>query len=47
MFFKLSQNRDEQSYENIIQKLHAQRGDARTIAEEMRKRKAQVFQTPP
>lgn len=45
--FKLSQNRDEQSYENIIQKLHAQQGDARTIAEEMRKRKAQVFQTPP
>lgn len=42
--FKLSQNRDEQSYENIIQNLHAQGGDARTIAEEMRKRKAQVFQ---
>jgi transcriptional regulator len=41
--FKLSQNRDEQSYENIIQNLHAQGGDARTIAEEMRKRKAQVF----
>jgi len=41
--FKLSQNRDKQSYENIIQKLHAQRGDARTIAEEMRKRKAQLF----
>jgi transcriptional regulator len=42
--FKLSQNRDEQSYENIMQNLHAQGGDARTIAEEMRKRKAQVFQ---
>jgi hypothetical protein len=42
--FKLSRNRDEQSNENIIQHLHAQRGDARTIAEEMRKRKAQVFQ---
>jgi transcriptional regulator len=42
--FKLSQNRDEQSYDNIIEKLHAQGGDARTIAEEMRKRRAQVFQ---
>jgi transcriptional regulator len=45
--FKLSQNRDEQSYDNIIEKLHAQGGDARTIAEEMRKRKAQVFQKRP
>jgi transcriptional regulator len=44
--FKLSQNRDEQSYENIIRNLDAQGGDARTIAEEMRKRKAQVFQKP-
>jgi len=42
--FKLSQNRDEQSYDNIVEKLHAQGGDARTIAEEMRKRRAQVFQ---
>jgi transcriptional regulator len=44
--FKLSQNRDEESYENIIEKLHAQGGDARTIAEEMRKRKAHLFQKP-
>lgn len=42
--FKLSQNRDEQSYENIIRNLHAQGGDARTIAEEMKKRKAGLFQ---
>ncbi len=42
--FKLSQNRDEPSYENIMQKLYAQGGDARIIAEEMSKRKAQLFQ---
>ncbi|HEY2711182.1 MAG TPA: FMN-binding negative transcriptional regulator [Chthoniobacterales bacterium] len=41
--FKLSQNRDEQSYDNIIRQLHVQGGDARTIADEMRKRKARVF----
>lgn len=41
--FKLSQNRDEPSYDRIIQELHAQGGDARTIADEMRKRKAQLF----
>jgi len=41
--FKLSQNRDEQSYANIIQNLHAQGGGARTIAEEMTRRKARLF----
>jgi transcriptional regulator len=41
--FKLSQNRDKESYENIIKKLDAKGGDARTIAEEMKKRKAQLF----
>jgi transcriptional regulator len=41
--FKLSQNRDEASYENIIQHLHAQGGDARIIGDEMRQRKRQVF----
>ena len=41
--FKLSQNRDESSYERIVQELHAQGGDARVIAEEMSKRKAQLF----
>jgi len=41
--FKLSQNRDEQSYDNIIQKLEAQGGDGRIIADEMRKRREQLF----
>jgi transcriptional regulator len=45
--FKLCQNRDEQSYDNINEKLHAQGGDPRTIAEEMRKRKTQVFHKRP
>jgi transcriptional regulator len=45
--FKLSQNRDEQSYENIIEKLSAQGGDPRTIAEEMRKRRTALFQKRP
>ncbi len=45
--FKLSQNRDESSYERIMQELHAQGGNARTIAEEMSKRKAQLFQKNP
>jgi len=42
--FKLSQNRDESSYERIMQELHARSGDARIIAEEMNKRKAKLFQ---
>ncbi len=37
--FKLSQNRDEKSYENIIEKLEEQGGDGRKIAAEMAKRK--------
>jgi transcriptional regulator len=41
--FKLSQDRDEPSYDNIMQELDKQDGDARTIAQEMRKRKAQLF----
>jgi transcriptional regulator len=45
--FKLSQNRDKQSYENIIEKLSAQGGDAQTIAEEMRKRRTALFQKRP
>ena len=36
--FKLSQDRDEQSYHNIIAKLSEQGEDGRVIAEEMRKR---------
>lgn len=40
--FKLSQNRDEESYGNIIQKLTAQDSNANTIAAEMTKRQTQV-----
>ena len=36
--FKLSQDRDEKSYHNIIEKLVKQGSDAKYIAEEMRKR---------
>lgn len=45
--FKLSQNRDEQSYETIIEQLSAQGGDARTIADEMRRRKTALFEKRP
>jgi transcriptional regulator len=41
--FKLSQNRDEKSYLNIISKLEEQGGNSALIAEEMRKRKAELF----
>ncbi|MCB0642312.1 MAG: FMN-binding negative transcriptional regulator, partial [Phaeodactylibacter sp.] len=41
--FKLSQNRDEQSYTNIISKLEAQGGDSALIAQEMKKRKQELF----
>ncbi len=41
--FKLSQNRDEKSYLNIISKLDEQGGNAALIAEEMKKRKAGLF----
>jgi transcriptional regulator len=37
--FKLSQNRDEKSYMNIIGHLHEQEGEAREVAAEMRKRR--------
>lgn len=41
--FKLSQNRDQQSFQSILQ--HLEKGDAneKAIAEEMRKRKEQFF----
>jgi transcriptional regulator len=42
--FKLSQNRNEKSYENIIEKLEQQDGDGQKIAEEMKKRKTKLFQ---
>lgn len=41
--FKLSQNRDEESYLNIIKNLEQQDGYSRAIAEEMKKRKASLF----
>ena len=41
--FKLSQNRDPESYANIIEKLKAQGGDAALIAEEMEKRTDELF----
>jgi transcriptional regulator len=41
--FKLSQNRDEKSYLNIVSKLEEQGGNSALIASEMRKRKADLF----
>jgi transcriptional regulator len=41
--FKLSQNRDEKSYHNIIQKLEEQGGNGKFIAAEMKKRTSQLF----
>lgn len=41
--FKLSQNRDEKSYLNIISKLEEQGGNAALVAREMVKRKAELF----
>lgn len=41
--FKLSQNRDEASYLNIINKLEAEGGNSALIAAEMRKRREELF----
>jgi transcriptional regulator len=41
--FKLSQNRDEVSYDNIVKELKGKEGDARVIGEWMEERKGQVF----
>lgn len=41
--FKLSQNRDEKSYDNIVARLKREEGDARTIGEIMERRKSKVF----
>ena len=41
--FKLSQDRDEKSYDNIATKLKEQGGDAKKIGELMEKRKSKVF----
>lgn len=41
--FKLSQNRDEKSYLNIIDKLEQEGGSSALIAQEMKNRKAALF----
>src|SRR5205823_2102421 len=41
--FKLSQNRDEKSYENIIAELSKQDGDAQMIAAIMKQRQDKIF----
>lgn len=41
--FKLSQNRDEKSYNTIIAKLEEQGSDGQFIAKEMKKRQQQLF----
>ena len=41
--FKLSQNRDKQSFDNILDKLQSGDADAQAVAAEMRKRKDQLF----
>ncbi|MBC7902687.1 MAG: FMN-binding negative transcriptional regulator [Gemmatimonadaceae bacterium] len=43
--FKLSQNRDEQSYDAIIDHLRSKGGDPALIASEMEKRRSQLFKT--
>jgi transcriptional regulator len=41
--FKLSQNRDQKSYQNVINELEKQDADGKAIANEMRKREAEIF----
>jgi transcriptional regulator len=41
--FKLSQNRNENSYDNIVKELKQKDGDAKKIGEIMEKRKSKVF----
>ena len=41
--FKLSQDRDAESYQNIIRKLKEQNEDGRVIAAEMEKRAKELF----
>jgi transcriptional regulator len=45
--FKLSQNRDEQSFHNIMEKLNEQDADARKIASEMERIKPGLFNDRP
>ncbi len=44
---KLSQNRDEKSYNNIVAQLQKQEGDGKIIGEMMEKRKSKVFGPTP
>jgi transcriptional regulator len=41
--FKLSQNRDEESYHKIIEKLEGSDENSRAVAEEMKKRASQLY----
>lgn len=41
--FKLSQNRDQESFHHIIEQLETRDADAKTIADEMKKRAPQLF----
>jgi transcriptional regulator len=41
--FKLSQNRDKESYENIISKLQEKGGSSALVANELIKRRAELF----
>jgi transcriptional regulator len=41
--FKLSQNRDEVSYKNIISQLESRGGQAAEVAEEMKRRQYLIF----
>jgi transcriptional regulator len=41
--FKLSQNRDKESFQHIVEKLKDQDEDGKVIAEEMKKRESQLF----
>jgi transcriptional regulator len=41
--FKLSQNRNEKSYDNIVEQLKKQGGDAKEISEWMEKRRGKLF----
>ncbi|HLY69473.1 MAG TPA: FMN-binding negative transcriptional regulator, partial [Puia sp.] len=43
--FKLSQNRDEKSYENIIDQLSKQDEDAKTVALKMKENSSAVFKS--
>jgi transcriptional regulator len=45
--FKLSQNRDKKTFDNIIDKLKEQDPDSKAIADEMEKRKTAIFQGSP